>query len=275
MGRSNVIGTCELCKAENVILENSHIISKLVYRRLKEKQNSRFRNFFDIEHFQQDGEKEYLLCGECEDKFSKYETDFANKFLNPYLKNDKMENLDYKKYDNFIYSINWRIINSELRKIKIDGSNKGLDIDELENLENVLKTHLNNNLEGNIKNVKNYILYLDDLKLDNEIKFIYKNFVFGYVFGTDKSRKYIIMTHFLGIILVTVYERDIEFIDMSSNLIEKIKYWILYKNKIDRFISDELELYLKNCIYPQAVSNEDIMRSKPEIRESIIKRYEN
>lgn len=274
MGKK-IIGICELCKEKDVEIQDSHIISKLVYKRLKLKSNSRFRNFFDIEYFQQDGEKEYLLCKKCEQKFSGYETEFANKFLDPYRKNGKIRVINYNKYDNFIYSINWRIINSEMRKLHEQNQFNDSDLSTLANLEESLNIYLNNETTTNIDRVNNYILYLDDLKLSKDIKSFYKEFVFGYAFKTDKGRKYIIMTQFLGVILLTVYEPDVIVFDMSSNIIDGIKYNFLYKNKIDRFISDELELLFKDCIIPQAIKNKEIMEQKPEIKESIIKRYNN
>ncbi len=272
MGKK-VIGTCELCEEKDVELQDSHIISKLVYKRLKLKSNSRFRNFFDIEHFQQDGEKEYLLCKKCEQKFSGYEREFTNKFLDPYRKNGKIKLINCNEYDNFIYSINWRVINSEMRKLHEQNQFNDSDLSTLINLEESLNIYLNNESVTTVDRVKNYILYLDDLKLTKEIKSFYKEFVFGYAFKTDKGRKYIIMTQFLGVILLTVYEPNVKFIDMSSNIIDMLKYSFLYKNKIDRFISDELELLFKDCIIPQAIKNKEIMEQKPEIKESIVKAH--
>ncbi len=42
------IGTCALCKKEDVELRNSHIIPKLAYKKIRFYENSRFRNFYDI-----------------------------------------------------------------------------------------------------------------------------------------------------------------------------------------------------------------------------------
>lgn len=271
----NIIGTCALCEDEEVKLEDSHIISKLVYKRLKSKRNSRFRDFFDIEHFQQDGEKEHLLCRKCEQKFSRYEREFTNKFLDPYRKNGKIKLINCNEYDNFIYSINWRIINSEMRHLQEQKQFNSSDLGCLTTLEELLNIYLNNEAATTIDRVNNYILYLDDLKLSKEIKDFYKDFVFGYVFKADKGRKYIIMTQFLGVILLTVYEPDVIVFDMDSNIIDRIKYNFLYKNKMDRFISDELKLHFKQCVIPQSIENKKIMDENPQIKESIIKRYKD
>lgn len=271
----NITGTCALCKEKDVKLEDSHIISKLVYKRLKLNTNSRFRNFFDIEYFQQDGEKEHLLCRKCEQKFSGYEREFTNKFLDQYRKNGKIKLINCNEYDNFIYSINWRIINSEVRHLQEQKEFNNSDLSYFTTLEESLNIYFNNETASTVDRVKNYILYLDDLKLSKEIKAFYKDSVFGYVFRTDKGRKYIIMTQFLGVILLTVYEPDVIVFDMDSNIIDMIKYKFLYKSKIDRFISDELKLHFKQCVIPQIIENKKIMDENPQIKESIIKRYKD
>lgn len=74
-----VTGTCALCERPNVVLKQSHIIPKLVYRRIKKFADSRFRNYFDPRIIFQDGEKKYMLCGDCEEFFSGYETKFCGR----------------------------------------------------------------------------------------------------------------------------------------------------------------------------------------------------
>ena len=64
------IGTCALCKRENVERKQSHIIPKGVYRRSRTKRDSRFKNHFRPEEIFQDGEKKYMLCGDCEQFFN-------------------------------------------------------------------------------------------------------------------------------------------------------------------------------------------------------------
>ena len=66
------------------------------------------------DQYRQDGYKEYLLCGECEDRRQKYEDYMANLInRNIFVKNAKnytVENLDYKKikmfhlYNLFLFS---------------------------------------------------------------------------------------------------------------------------------------------------------------------------
>ena len=56
---------CALCGKQAKLMQ-SHIIPKLVYRRIKSHPNSRFRSMDDFKREIQDGEKRPMLCTECE-----------------------------------------------------------------------------------------------------------------------------------------------------------------------------------------------------------------
>lgn len=57
---------CALCR-ENKELELSHIVPKFVIRYLKKTSTGAIRNMENPNKIAQDGEKHYLLCGDCED----------------------------------------------------------------------------------------------------------------------------------------------------------------------------------------------------------------
>jgi len=57
-------------------------------RHLKKTAFGAIRSMGDFNRVVQDSEKHYLLCGDCEDLFSTYETKFANKFFYPYMKDN-------------------------------------------------------------------------------------------------------------------------------------------------------------------------------------------
>ena len=99
-------GQCALCGKETE-LEKSHIIPKFVFRRIINNSATGFmRNIFNSEKRIQDGSKQYLLCGDCEDRFNSYETIFASNVFNPY-KNGKLEDFEYKEWlSKFIISVN-------------------------------------------------------------------------------------------------------------------------------------------------------------------------
>lgn len=75
MSKKEIIGKCALCGRDNMSLQQSHIIPKLVYTRTKSYDNSRFRNFNKLNQIYQDGEKKPMLCHDCEEQFSKYEVE--------------------------------------------------------------------------------------------------------------------------------------------------------------------------------------------------------
>ena len=52
----------------------------------------------------QDGEKRPMLCHDCEERFSAFESKFATLFLDPYLESEKLKNLhwsDPEKLDKY------------------------------------------------------------------------------------------------------------------------------------------------------------------------------
>lgn len=70
---AKIVGTCALCKSQNIILQDSHIIPKFVSRRLIKKSITGFlRQASNPNKRLQDGDSTYLLCADCEQKFSKY-----------------------------------------------------------------------------------------------------------------------------------------------------------------------------------------------------------
>ena len=109
-------GKCNLCD-KNTGLAESHIIPKFVFRWMKNTGGKYFRTPLNPNKRMQDGEKRYLMCFDCEQKFSKYEKWFADNIFFPHLNNDQR----FLEYDenlgNFIISVLWRrlLIN------KIDG----------------------------------------------------------------------------------------------------------------------------------------------------------
>ena len=99
---------CELCLQEKQ-LKRSHLISKLFFNFMKK--NSPTGGIRDINipnRRIQDGQKVPLLCHECEEKLSKYETFFSKNYYNS-LSFDKGvidTNNDHLRY--FVLSLHWR-----------------------------------------------------------------------------------------------------------------------------------------------------------------------
>ena len=109
------IGTCALCKRENIERRQSHIIPKGVYRRSRIKENSHFKNHFHPEEIFQDGEKIYMLCGDCEKFFTSYETPFFNTYLNKYLRQPSFSLSNPSAEIEFYFlTVAWRVLYDDL-----------------------------------------------------------------------------------------------------------------------------------------------------------------
>ena len=89
----NRLKKCALCGSE-AELELSHIVPKMAVRTLKKTSVGNIRSSENPNMVVQDSEKHYMLCGKCEDLFSKEETYFANVLFHPYLKKERI-NFDY------------------------------------------------------------------------------------------------------------------------------------------------------------------------------------
>jgi hypothetical protein len=100
---------CKLCENERTVKE-SHIIPKFVFRWLKKTGGAFIRKADNPNKRQEDGVKQYLLCNECEQLFSKLEDKFARDIFYPY--SDKK--IASFRYDNdlmkFSISVLYRIL---------------------------------------------------------------------------------------------------------------------------------------------------------------------
>lgn len=271
MGKEKNIGTCALCKNENVKLLDSHIIPKLVYRRLKSHENSRFRNYFSINDIFQDGEKKPMLCQNCEKFFNKFETEFANDFLDKYSNGRLKNKNDIESFDDFIYSLNWRIIYDDLYIFKSFEKNNKSEVQNFYLMESILVDYLNKKRQDikveKPKELKNYVFYIEDLKLDSNIINAFNSSTFGYCFNADYKSKYVVMTYFLGIIIVTLYEPKGIFI--VNSIWESIKRKLI-TGKMDNIIKGEV-IWQYNSMLSQKSVNDKILDSG--LREKLRKRY--
>lgn len=105
-----VEGKCALCK-KHKSLKRSHIIPKFVSKWLKETSATGFlRGVKKPEKRIQDLPKLPLLCGDCEQRFSKLESYFADQIFHPIL-NEHKEEISYDDtLLRFVISLNWRTL---------------------------------------------------------------------------------------------------------------------------------------------------------------------
>lgn len=101
---------CKLCLQEKPLKE-SHIISKLFFKALKKRsEDSSFRNLSVPNRRIQDGIKVNLLCNDCEEKFSKFETYYSNRFLNNISDENSCINTNDDNLRYFLLSLHWRLV---------------------------------------------------------------------------------------------------------------------------------------------------------------------
>jgi uncharacterized protein YlaI len=103
-------GVCKLCDKED-FLKESHFIPKFVGKWIKKTSITGYmREKNELHKRAQDTAKEYWLCGDCEQLFSKWEREFANRVFYPFV--DRGESV--ANYDNwmskFCASLSWRTL---------------------------------------------------------------------------------------------------------------------------------------------------------------------
>lgn len=206
---------CALCH-EIRELEESHIIPKFVFRYLRKTSHGAVRNLDNPNKVVQDSEKHYLLCGDCEDLFSVYETKFANKIFYPYQK-DGVRKFSYDKdLFYFLTSVSWRSLYLDI--IDFVTNYNTIDIDSeiigyLTEKERDMREYLLGK-SNHINSIENHIFFFDDIKefytdgsiLKPHVTFHRTESSYTIV---DKSYKtYATITNMMGIIIFTIYRKN-------------------------------------------------------------------
>lgn len=123
------MANCALCLKEKQLCQ-SHIIPKFVSNWIKDTSFTGYlRQPMNIGKRLQDGFKKELLCSECENIFSGFEREFANKIFYPYVKEEldstgdaqgKVNEFIYEEWlTKFLISLSWRIliVNKEVKGV--------------------------------------------------------------------------------------------------------------------------------------------------------------
>jgi len=197
---------CNLCHKEKE-LQESHVIPKFVYKWMKQTGTGRFRQGLNINKPLQDGIKEFLLCRDCEQKFSKREDWFKKNVFDSFINKSKTtfypsDNLKY-----FAVSILWRVLiyfKDDGNKYKFKDKLDEAEIEwrkylyENEDLKKYDSIHLMCNpddieIPESPKNIYSYLLRDADIEIgEGDGKcFIYAKFarfiVIGVIEGFEKS----------------------------------------------------------------------------------------
>jgi len=108
---------CRLCRTSSELCE-SHIFPRSFIKLVRDEDTNKFYQMHDkVDNLIQDGPKERLLCGECEQKISRYEKYFkegvhlSRHGIGIVQARDSavIRNLDYSKAKLFLLSIIWRM----------------------------------------------------------------------------------------------------------------------------------------------------------------------
>ncbi len=233
---------CRLCNNDRTVLE-SHIVPKFVYRWMKKTVTDRLRQSKNFNIPLQDGIKDYILCKECELRFSKKEKWFSENVFLPYLKNEKTieynSNLHY-----FIISLLWRVLvhfkndgndyfyKELLDKAEIEWRNYLLDGKDIHSFPAFYLLMIPEEIE-NVYSIKNFYKYLFrsvDIEIaQSESKcFIYgliPRFIFiGNIVGLDeKNFEGLKINSLNGVISNKFYVKDSDIMNFIISRISEMK----------------------------------------------------
>lgn len=212
---------CALCKRQNADLRQSHIVPKLIYKRIRSHPQSRFRNLSDIKKPLQDGEKHKMLCHDCEIKFSAFETRFANDFMDIYLKDESIPKItpNFGWLSNYCLSVTWRILFDDL--YRMNSYEQSWHRSTFEQFESILRQHLNVETISDVKpsEVENYIFKLGDIVKTQEHSTLLEKMIFGYSYFDDVNYIFAVYTYYAGLIFATrFFPKDFIILDSGKNL---------------------------------------------------------
>lgn len=274
------IGTCALCKRENVVRKQSHIIPKGVYRRSRTKKDSRFKNHFHPGEIFQDGEKKYMLCGDCEGFFNTYETPFFNQYLDKYLRQPTFSLPNTSdKVEFYFLTVAWRVLYDDLYERKsFEDQAEYIMFEEFEQIlwkyliteyykrypETVPqkntdpidlkgktfgewiaiaeKEHLES-MPPDISKIRNYVYTLEEFGFPSEISELFSHSVCGYCFFEKSHKNYFVISLYQGLAIVTVYHRHL--LPFSKRIANILIDNRITKAKIKKATKTEIIDYLK------------------------------
>lgn len=270
------MAVCALCKEQGE-LKVSHIIPKFVTNRIKD--NSPFGYMRNMENMLvriQDGDKIPLLCGECEERFSKREREFSKKIFNPFQdnSNNNLNGLPYGKWLNyFVTSVNWRNLYLDLTGFV---QTNELDIDSLNlliNSEEVMRRYLLGE-RGSTADIENHIFFFDKLEnASSEIKInqpntFFRSSSYGYTFISYSYQGYYVYSNLAGIIICTILKKAKEDI-WENTLINNESGIIKIPQRVQSpLMSEVFGLYLENAKKKlpekQSAKIEKLIKGNPE-----------
>ncbi|UQF12568.1 hypothetical protein [Vagococcus lutrae] len=210
----NEIQKCALCGSDKK-LELSHIVPKMVARHLKKTSVGGVRNTANPNRIVQDSEKHYMLCADCERRFSRTETYFANNIFYKFQRNSVKVFPYSTDFFYFVTSVSWRSLYLDIidfTENEIVGSET---LNFLRHMEKVMSDYLLAKRD-NIGEIENHVFFFDDIEeIKNDEKNIAKlrphmvinRGITSYTFCNEANGTFGTITVMMGIILVTLYKK--------------------------------------------------------------------
>lgn len=202
---------CALCGKEADLMQ-SHIIPKLVYKRIRSHTCSRFRALDNITRVMQDGEKRPMLCQECEELFSSYETKFSSQYLDDYLTTNRIQHKPSRVVKNYFLTVAWRILWDDLYRLNSynDCIIRPVFEDFCTDLRDYLLSIGKNNDRSSSLKFRTYVFKIDSLIKNKAIIELSKGCLFGYSFYHAKNNSIAVIAYYAGLVFVTYYDYDKE-----------------------------------------------------------------
>ncbi|MFK5709841.1 hypothetical protein [Lysinibacillus boronitolerans] len=205
---------CALCGSESE-LEESHIIPKFVYRTLKKNSpTGNMRMASEPNKKVQDGDKEKLLCGECEDLFNIDETLFANKVYHKFQQGT-LQNFEYSEWlERFIISVNWRGLYLDIIGFVKEQNISVKDLEYLIECEKKLRNYLLGN-SSSLEGIENHIFFFNEIQEANKevaemnLHSSVGSSVIGYTVVNNNPDGSYIFLNLQGLIMVTILNYSI------------------------------------------------------------------
>lgn len=249
MGKKIIIGRCALCHNEKELRE-SHIIPKFVIRYLKKTSIGNIRVANNPNKPVQDGEKHYLLCGDCEGRFNSAETPFSKRIFYPYIEQNQDE-FHYEEWLHyFITSVSWRNLYLDITDFTRDGN---IEIDDLQVLldsEKIMRDYLMKE-RNDIASIENHIFFFNDIKKAYEgLKELRPHMFFtrsegGYTFYNSSLKTYMTVSNLMGIIIISIYKKGKEEYWDNTQVFNKPGIIKAKNQHIQSILAQELHIWME------------------------------
>lgn len=205
------MSTCALCNSDKPLKE-SHIIPSFVYSRIKHNSPTGYLRggIANPNIRRQDGDRQKLLCGECEQRFSKAERKFAEEIFEPYHETGQTSFVYEEWLSYFICSVNWRTLHLDNIQFHSKNTWKKNVLSTLCDAEKILANFLLGH-RSDISDIENHILPMFHITQTNsQLKkpnLAFRVSAFDYTFCDPSLNAYYICANLAGILILTIIRR--------------------------------------------------------------------